>query len=126
MDGCTRGDANDEAFVVGEFASNTHGLLRADRHDAINNGGIIVLGDEVGTYALYAMRRGCASTKQGRLCWFYGNGEELRVMCLETSGSAAKSSASTNGGNEDIHLSVGVVPNLMCCSKDMRFGVGWI
>jgi hypothetical protein len=74
MDGSTRGYADDEAFVVGEFASNMHGLLRAYLYDVINNGGIVVLRYEVSTYALYAVWRGSASCKQGGLCRLNGNG----------------------------------------------------
>ena len=126
MNGSTGRDARDEALVMGEQAPHLHGFFCRNLHYSVNHIGVIVFGDEVGTYALYAVWQGGASTKQGRLCRFYGNREELRIICLETSGSATEGSASTNGGNEDIHPSVGIVPNLMCCSKDMRFGVGWI
>ena len=126
MNGSTGRDARDEAFVMGKQAPHLHGLFCRNLHYAVNNVGCVVLGDEVGTYALYAMRRGFASTEQRGFLGFYGNGEELRVMRLETSGSAAEGSASTNGGNEDIHLSVGVVPNLLCRSENVRFGIGRI
>ena len=126
MDGSTRGYADDKAFVVGEFASCMHGLLRAYLYDVINNGGIIVLGDKVSSYALYAVRRGCASTKQGRLCRFYGNGLQARVESLQLAGSSAQSATSTHTCHEVVNLSVRIVPYLLCRREDMRFGIGRI
>jgi hypothetical protein len=99
MDGSTGRDTRDETLMMGEQAPHLHSLLRGDLHYAVNNVRIIVLGDEIGTYALYAMRRGFTSTKQRRFLGFYGNGKKLGIMSLEASGSAAKGSACTNGGN---------------------------
>lgn len=61
MDGSTGGNARDEAFVAGEFATRLHGLFCGYLHDAVNHSGVVVLGDEVGANALYAMGGGCTS-----------------------------------------------------------------
>ena len=80
MNGSTGRDARDETLVMGKQAPHLHGFFCRNLHYAINHVGVIVIGDEVSTYALYAMRRGLASTEQRGFLGFYGNGKYLRVL----------------------------------------------
>ena len=126
MDSSTRGYADDEAFVTRELASCMHGLLRANLCDAIHNGRVVVLGYEVSSYALYAVRRGSASSKQGRLCRFYGNGLKTRIESLQLAGSTTQSTTSTYTCHEVVYLTVSIVPNLLCRSERVCLGIGWV
>lgn len=66
--GCPRGDATQQALLLGQAARHVHALLAAHSEHLIQNAGVQHLGNKASTYALYLQHPSLLSKVQCLTC----------------------------------------------------------
>ena len=95
-----------------QFATCADGIVVVDVEHFVYQRGIIGLGHETCTNALNLMRTALTTVENRRREGLYGNNLYVGILLLEVFGNTADGSSCAYTGNEDIYLSIGILPDL--------------
>jgi hypothetical protein len=124
------GDACEDAFFFGEAACHGEGVVVGDLDDFGDDGEVEVIGDEASAGALDFVRGwddGVAGEGLGddwAGFWFDGDGGEGRFVVAERAGDAGDGAAGADGGDEDVDVAAGIVPDFLGGGFFVDGGVG--
>ena len=124
MDCRARGDADEDAFGMGEYSADGKSVYVVDGENFVIDGGVERVGDEACADALELMRSRLTAREDGRGMRFYADDFYVGVPLFEVCARTADGTARADACNEDVYLAVGVLPDLGACGLDMCRGVG--
>ena len=81
--GSPRGDATQQALLLGQAARHVHTLLAAHSEHLIQNGGVQHLGNKASAYALYLQHPSTLSEVQCHLCSATANALHLNTNAVQ-------------------------------------------
>ena len=120
------GDADQKAFLSGQRAAGCKGVLVFDGDDLVVNGGVQGVRDETCANALDLVRAGRTLGQDGRACGLYGNDLHVGVLVLEVFTHAGDRTAGADACHEDVHLAIGIVPDLGAGGGAVCGGIGHV
>ena len=124
MEGGSRGDADEDAFCMGEVSADGECVFVVDGHDLVIDGGVEGVGDEACADALNLMRSCLAAREDGRSGWLDADYLDVLVLLLEVCACAADGAACADACNEDVYFAFGILPDLNACGLHVSTRIG--
>eukprot|EP00128_Syssomonas_multiformis_P009023 Colp12_sorted_trinity150504_noHs@36007 len=122
-DGCTGGDAHEDALLGGQGSGGGDGGVGVDLDDAVDEGGVAVLRDEAGADALDLVGTGRAAGQHRRLGGLHRNQLQIGVLGTKELRGSGGRAAGANTTDEDVNLALGLVPDLGAGGLSVGLGV---
>ena len=118
------GDADQDAFLRAEESARRERIFARDRHDLIIDGRIEHLRHKARADALDLVRTGLSAGKDRTVGRLDRDDLHIRVLRLQVFPGAGDRAAGTDARDEDIHITVGVLPDLGTGGQLVRLRVG--
>ena len=121
-----RRDAHQQAFFGGQASRHHQRIVARNLHDLVDVISTQNAGDEAGANALNLMRRRLATGEYSTLDRLDRNRFERGLARLDVLRDSGDGASGADARDEDIHLAIGVGPNLRPGGLKVNFGVGRI
>ena len=124
VEGGAGGDAGKDSLGAAQLPGGGVGLCLGDGEDLVIDAGIEDAGDKVGADALQTVGTGISLAQQGGGGGLHGDDLNIGLLASEISAGSGDGAAGTHTGHENVHLAVGIFPNLGAGGLEVGVGVG--